>query len=199
MWGGRAAGTSISSRPLLEEQSVLAGEEPMRKVNVQRGMFRAWLLFSVLWGVGFLALASLGWYSIIYYSFLTRSFQMSERKNPQTNKIDLIVKSSSGCSYLVSDDKRIGLNPKIAFSYVTNYEKRAHPDCSPAKPWLSEGLLSKDPKNGYDADEVVLLSPYPNLAETEALTILGFAVPAALGAGRRNRTRPETKATQGSI
>src|SRR5215469_13386590 len=111
-------------------EAPVPSSKPIRRVNVRRGMFRLWMLFSVIWAAGFLTLASFGWYRLGYYSSVTRDFQISDWKNPQNGEINLVVQSSSGCSYLVKDDERIRINPKIAFSYVANYEKRARPECS---------------------------------------------------------------------
>jgi len=114
----------------------------------------------------------------MYYSAITRDFQITDWQNPQDGEINLVVQSSSGCSYLVKDGERIRTNPKIAFSYIANYEKRARPECAPD--WKHAAMITRDPKNGYDANEVVLLSPYPKFEETEVFTIVAFAVPAGL-------------------
>ena len=61
-------------------------------------------------------------------------------------------------------------NPKMSFAYFVSFEK-THPKCP--TPGDSGGWL-------YDSDEIVSGSPYPNIDDAEAFTILAFAVPAGL-------------------
>jgi hypothetical protein len=45
-----------------------APETAARKVNIRRGMFRAWALFSVLWAVSFMVVSAPVWYHAASYS-----------------------------------------------------------------------------------------------------------------------------------
>ena len=96
----------------------LPPQTPARKTNVKRGMFRLWMLFTVLWAAPLLALSASTWYRAAYYSLETLTFQISEYHNSQTNEFGFKITSPAGCSYFAEDDGQVRKNPKIAFAYI---------------------------------------------------------------------------------
>jgi hypothetical protein len=133
--------------------------EPARKANVKRGMFRFWVLFSVLWVVPLIGLSAPTWYRAAYYSLQTRGFQISEYQNPQTKEVGFDIKSRAGCSYYEEDAWQVRQNSKIAFAYIVDYEKQRPCKASPDGPWWSKDMLVENPHGGYNAKQVVWLSP----------------------------------------
>ncbi len=181
--------------------SDLPPSTPARKVNIRRGMFRAWLLFSVLWALPFLGLSASIWYYAASYWYHTRGIQVTEDKNGKTltsgkgwnaplidnpkchqnNRKCLSVISPKGCRYFMIIDRRVYTH-SMAAAYVAEREETS--TCArPTSGGLGNGpilidLTASDGGTGWVP--LPHLGYYPDTATAELFTIMAFAVPGGL-------------------
>src|SRR5258708_467474 len=142
------------------------GKSHARRVNVRRGMFRAWLVFSALWAPCFLGLSAPIWYHAASYWLHTQGIQITKETNSKTlgcsdiNKECLSVKSPKGCRYFMIVDRRV-YTVSMAAAWVAELEHTSH--------------CAHPTTGGYGNDPIVIdltasdggtgLAPLPNLGD----------------------------------
>jgi len=166
---------------------------PARKVNVTRGMFRAWVLFSAIWFVAWIGLASPTWYIAASYRIQTYGFKVKEAADTTFSECNIVdsdnktinecfdVTSPAGCRYFVVADRHV-YTPIDVAAYVAESEK-----CAPPLPDWEKGTatvveLTSSVGQGWVPRPglVAKASSYPDLSDAKVFTILAFAVPAGL-------------------
>jgi hypothetical protein len=150
-------------------------------VNIKRGMFRAWVLFSALWAVSFLGLSAPDWYEAGAYWYRGLQIRISKTACPDEAYSCFNVDGPGDAKYFVQTTKNT--IESVVVSAVKfgdthfDYSKFYSNNCGnlTTGPWCTQGRLLVDLTN-----EKWLVTGIGINRDTKLFTLLAFAVPAGL-------------------
>ncbi len=152
--------------------------KPARKVNVTRGMFRAWVLFSVLWVISFLGLSAPDWYEAATYWYRGLEIRVTKTSCREDVHSCFDVAGPGNAKYIVQFDQKTKMTPDD-IATVVKYDMQRFND-------RPSGCRGKTKGYGCDpifidlSNEEWLVTGRSLAPNTVLFTTLAFAVPAGL-------------------